>query len=59
MVVVVAVIESADGATVGKPAQSIQWSSLSDDDDAVFDFTSNLTMTSAVRSSSMGDSSLS
>ena len=58
MRVVVVFIESADGATVGKPAQSIQWSSLSDDD-AVFDFTSNLTMTSAVRSSSMADSSLS
>ena len=40
-------IESADGSLVGSPGKSIQWSSLSDDDDAVFAFTTTLSMTSA------------
>jgi hypothetical protein len=40
-------IESADGSLVGNPGKSIQWSSLSDDDDAVFAFTTTLSMTSA------------
>jgi hypothetical protein len=38
-------IESADGSLVGSPAKSIRWSSLSDDDDAVFALTTTLPMT--------------
>ena len=40
-------IESADGTVVGDVVKSIEWSSLSDDDDAVFKWKSDLTMTSA------------
>jgi hypothetical protein len=40
-------IESAEGAVVSKPVKSIEWSALSDDDDAVFEWTTTLSMTSA------------